>query len=377
MSIFDNEGKLLIALSRQLLDRTSEDTARMLLADGTASIDWPHFLDQAIQHRVAPLVSSSLDRLAAEDRPLRVDRGMGSTLRAFYLFHLERNRAAMAELYEILDAAEVASLDIVLRKGAHLAQEVYMNSGLRPIGDLDLLVPGEQASTLVALLEDRGYQQGVLEGREVRRLSRREALFWRLYGSDVPKLNKLTDNPYLPVIDIDVNISLVLPGKSGEVPVSDLMERSVVREVGGRPQRFLSPVDCALDLCLHIYKNSTALRFMNLRKHRRLLKYVDVVEYLRTRGGKFPWGNFVERAREYCIVLPVFYALAHVELLFPGEIPPEVLTEFGRSCADVDTFLNQYGQWDGPEPLIWTRPFGQRFFSRQADEAIPHSKSLV
>ncbi len=377
MVIFSDEGRLIVALSRQVVSASAEESVRELLAERGASIDWARFLDQAVQHRVAPLISGNLETLRAHRRPVKLDRGMGSTLRAFSLFHVERNRAALAAVHEILDLAEAASLHVVLRKGAHLVQDVYREPGRRPIGDLDLLVPREQAPALVALLEEHGYRQGVQDGAEIRALSRRESLFWRLYGSDMPKLNRFTDNPYLPLVDIDINVALVLPGRSGEVPVSEVMERAVTREIAGRKQHFLSPVDCVLDLCLNVYKNSTALRFMNLGKHRRLLKYVDIVECLSAYGADFSWPTFLDRAREYDVLLAMYYALAHAELLYPGTVPPEVLSRCREGCPDPQLFLDRYGQWDGPEPLRWTEPFGVRFFSRESDRAIPPSRSLV
>lgn len=376
--MFDNVGRLIIALSRQEPSRSAEDTVRELLTDEFATIDWATFLDQTVQHKVAPLVWSNLDRLNREHQGIRVDRSTGSTLRAVHLFHSERNKLALAELHHVLDAAEARSLQVVPRKGAQFMQDVYREPALRPIGDIDVLVPREQAADLVSLLKERGYQEGLPDGTtRIRRLSRRENLFWQLYGSDLPKLNKVTGNPYLPLIAMDVNISLVLPGTSAELPVPALIKRSVRHEISGRKQRFLSPVDCVLDLCLHIYKNSTTLRFMNDGKHRLLLKYVDLVEYLSAYRHEFSWRTFLETAARYEVLLPVFYTLAHIDRIFPREIPSEVLAECGRSRHDKDEFLNQYGQWDAPEPSSWTVPFEKRFFSRDADLTIPQSKALL
>jgi Uncharacterised nucleotidyltransferase len=373
------ESQLIVALSRQQVTAEAEEISRASLSRATLSgrFDWALFSDQAMQHRVAGLIARNLGELQALGRPLAIDPVVSAALQAMYLFYSERTRILIGELRELLAAAADASIVAIPRKGGHLAQTVYADPGLRPMGDLDLLVASDQAESFSALLARLGYRQGQMQGSRLQALSRRESLFWNLYGSDLPKFVKVISHPYKNSVSIDVNTSLVLPGKGYVIPTKELLERSVSCEVGEHSARFLGLEDVAIDLCAHIYKNSTVLRFMRAGKHRMLIKYVDLAEYLDASRASFSWSVFLERSERYSIRKQVFYSLAHLEGIFPGTVPPDALTEFGSGYEDHGIFLGEYAQWDRPTPLTWEKPFEERFFSRMADAQIPSSRSLV
>jgi Uncharacterised nucleotidyltransferase len=370
------EAELIITLSRQELTPAAEAHARELAAV-PGSLDWGLFLDQVTEHRVASLVSRNIDELRAQDRPLPVEPSVAATLRAVRLCQQMSNRLMLGELRNVLAAAERSSIRVVPRKGGHLAQTVYREQGLRPMEDLDLLADPADVPALTVLLAELGYQQGKLVGGVIQPLDRRESLYWRLFGSDLPHFSKLVGDSHTPVIRIDVSISLALPGKGYDIPVTEVLRRAVPCQIDGQQVSFLAPEDVLIDLCSHIYKKTTVLRFMRQGKHRRLVKHVDIVEFIQSCSGDFSWPTLLNRTDKYGIHPQVYYTLAHVNMLFPGEIPSEVLNTLGSSFEHCPAFLDEYGQWDLPTTLTWQRPFMDRFFSRLADQEIPPSKSLV
>jgi hypothetical protein len=377
---FSPEGQLIMALAVQDMTENEERTARDLIRQARQQFNWPLFADQAAQHKVAPLISRQLRRLQGIDPALQINHTAAQVLQALEFYHAARNAIALAELDTVLDAAREASLPVLPRKGGHLARLVYREPGLRPMEDLDLLVAPDHIDPFVAVLERLGCQQGQVCGDRVLPLGRREQIFWRLYGSDLPRFIKTIGNGAagpLRFVGIDVNIALVLPGKGQEIPVAEVLDRAVTNVVNGRQSRYLAPEDTVLDLCTHIYKNSTALRFMHETKHRRLIKYVDVREYLSSHAEVFSWDVLLDRAIGYGVTDPVYFALAHLNLLFPDRVPPQVLDTLRGLSPDPGSVLRQYGQWDLPKPLEWATPFGERFFRRDDDRLIPPSRSLV
>jgi len=154
------EGKLITALAVQDMTEDQERTARELIPQARRQFDWPLFADQAAQHRVAPLISRQLRRLQEVDQALRIDRSVASTLHALEFYHAYRNTITLAELDAVLDAADEASLPVLPRKGGHLAKVAYREPGLRPMGDLDLLVAPDHVDPFIAVLERLGYKQG-------------------------------------------------------------------------------------------------------------------------------------------------------------------------------------------------------------------------
>lgn len=63
-------------------------------------------------------------------------------------------------LAALLQASAAAGLGLIVLKGAALAETLYPRPGLRPFGDLDVLVCSDDAPRVRALLEDLGYIVG-------------------------------------------------------------------------------------------------------------------------------------------------------------------------------------------------------------------------
>src|SRR5262249_27055655 len=146
-----------------------------------------------------------------------------------------------------------------------------------------------------------------LAASRVAPLSRREQLFWHMYGSDLPKIKKLLDDRHCPRLTIDLSVSLTLPGMDYKIPVDALLERAGPETFGRARALVLTPEDTIVDFCFNLYKVSTTLRFMHLGKHRRLIKYVDLMEYVKKTREELSWPTVIARSVEYSIEAPIYY----------------------------------------------------------------------
>jgi Uncharacterised nucleotidyltransferase len=79
-------------------------------------------------------------------------------LDALRLRHLARHRERTEALAEILDVLEHASIDVRVLKGAALAWIIYPSPDLRPMSDVDLLVPHSAARAARELLQPLGFR---------------------------------------------------------------------------------------------------------------------------------------------------------------------------------------------------------------------------
>lgn len=370
------EAELLLLLARQDLDDAQLARVAELTASDPPLVDWATFNMLAVQHRVARLAGSHCGQLLNRGQQPDVTASALVLLRDSYLAGVGRSRQIEDELTRVLEAC--AGLDIAVRKGAHLAYHAYREPALRPMDDVDLLVTRQTAPAVVEALRDLGYSEGMPSpDGQIQPFTRRQRVFWQLHGSDLPTLHRRTDGPYVFGFSVDISVELALPGKGQQVPVGEFLDRAVPGSIGGSPCLVLAPEDTVIDLSMNLYKNSTSLRFMALGKHRRLLKYVDIGEFLRHAHDGFSWQVMLNRVRTLGIVGPVYFALAHLELLFPASIPHEVLADLGDSIEKPAEFLQIYGQWDLPEPRCWHAPFPEWFFDRSADAELPPSRSLV
>lgn len=79
-------------------------------------------------------------------------------LRAMYVRTWMQNRQMFTELEGIAAAFEQAGIPVVLLKGACFALTLYEDIGLRPMGDLDILVPKEKFSRALQVVQAQGYE---------------------------------------------------------------------------------------------------------------------------------------------------------------------------------------------------------------------------
>jgi hypothetical protein len=110
--------------------RLAQEAARL-----TAQ-EWESVPTQAEAHGMAPLLYVHL-KAAGVQLPRDVKR----TLQGLVLRHREINRVRMHVLRDILSTYDGAGIQALVLKGAALAHLVYPEPGLRPMSDLDILVP--------------------------------------------------------------------------------------------------------------------------------------------------------------------------------------------------------------------------------------------
>jgi hypothetical protein len=131
---------------------------QIALAAG-AKTDWEDVLAQAKMHHLSPLLYTHL-KAADVSIPATVKQ----ELRSRSMRHLVANRVRMRVLCDILSACDVAGIPVLVLKGAALAHIIYPDISLRPMSDLDLLVPASEAHRAQQVLADLGFEVPPLSG---------------------------------------------------------------------------------------------------------------------------------------------------------------------------------------------------------------------
>ena len=144
-------------------------------------------------------------------------------------------------LAQLLCACEDAALDLIVLKGAALAETVYPRPSLRPFGDIDVLVRAQDTHHVQTVLSDLGYVA--------------DADAWAdLISGRSGEVNFFRDTALGPVVvelhtDL-LNNSLLRPGVS--LDQAGLWQRSRPACLAGENARVLGPEDQVLHLCLHL-----------------------------------------------------------------------------------------------------------------------------
>jgi putative nucleotidyltransferase-like protein len=145
------EARLIVHCSRLHFDpAAAERTAELL----QGPIDWAAVLRLALAQGVVPLVHRALTPLGPSRVPGSVLEELGRQTAAA----ATQNAALARELLRLLRLF-AAHVRVISYKGPELVQGSYGDLGLRPFGDLDLLVHPRDVALAETLLEREGYER--------------------------------------------------------------------------------------------------------------------------------------------------------------------------------------------------------------------------
>jgi len=113
--------------------------------------DWDALAGLARHEELEPLLYAALREQPWAPAPLLDD------LRSATMRNASRNTLLLAELEAVLAALAAASIPALVLKGAALVYRVYGNIALRPMVDLDLLLPRADLPAALDLLAAAGY----------------------------------------------------------------------------------------------------------------------------------------------------------------------------------------------------------------------------
>jgi hypothetical protein len=152
----DADHRCFSFLTRALNPLERDVRAISALRDEIGRVAWEGVVELASQHLVTPTLHRGLaDKGLLADLPAE----LRDYLEAIYALNGERNRQIVAQTVEIAAALNAIGIEPVVLKGvADLCAGLYRDPGARVIGDVDLLVAGDQLAAAGAALAAIGYR---------------------------------------------------------------------------------------------------------------------------------------------------------------------------------------------------------------------------
>jgi len=265
-------------------------------ADVTAEL-----VSLAREHRVSGLLARTLDRGGVLPG---VPRDLAARLRGDLLDDRMGRARLDAAGAAALEALRDAGLSPVLLKGAALGVLVYPEPWLRPMSDVDLLLPRDALGRALEALGDAGFRLPPAEHRE----------FWEESWYDLP-----VEAPDGTAGAVELHWSIAQEGRHFP-DVAGILARA--RELGYGPVTALAPAP--VDLHLH--------QALHLGYHYFQPKGIWIVDLaLLHLAGEASPAELLQRARAWGMRAILLLAALHVERCFPGVVPGELLVPARRS----------------------------------------------
>lgn len=304
------EWKLLLSCARTNIDEEELKHIGHQLVH--ANLDWDRVAERACQHGIAPLVYYNLQRLGVTSV---IPKDAVDELERSYYGNAARNTLLYQELNKVLKALKEIGSEIIVLKGAALAETVYSNRALRPMSDIDLLVRKED----LPRVENHLVAMGYLLHQHPRP---KEWLKEHDYHLAFIK------NETTPIeIHCEIHWHIERPSRPFKIDIEGMWERALAAKIAGVEALVLSPEDLLLHLCLHTCKHK--LTFFGPRS------LCDISETLRYHGQAIDWGQVQNRSYQWCINQYVYLTLHLAKELLGAAVPEPVLASLKPEDFDA------------------------------------------
>lgn len=327
------------------------------------AVRWDRLLELAAWHRLTPLVWRYLRGDAAG---IAVPIGVMDDLHQMAMATTARNLNLQVELDRVLAVMASEEIPVMLLKGAALIESVYPQIGLRPMDDLDLLVPRssiQRAQDAVAAL---GFD---VWGDKINRDEERRLATSRHHFPLVRRAGAVC-------IELHHHVTLAAPG----FDIHGYWDRALPG-VGKVAHLLPEPEDLLLHVAIHFSADRIEKGNCGLGQLADLAWIADHFE--------INWDALARRARFYGVGDRLFLALLAASRLLGDVAPPKITTALQPASfapALGDLFLTHLVLRDRP-PLpqvprahAWRRLYPARddlgFFVRSDEAAAPSLKRL-
>ncbi|AEG01976.1 hypothetical protein Metme_3615 [Methylomonas methanica MC09] len=286
MPLHDSDTTRVLILDILRLSPTLPDSSQLLRMKEP---DWDYLIRVAGMHRLGPVLHDCILRKNLLPlTPPRVVKVLQKTTRK----HSLRNLALYQELIAVTRLLAASKIPSLALKGAFLANFTYQAIGLRPMRDIDLLVPKTHVVKAFELLKENGYQTGYdglpeahLEGKKIH----------------LPPLARPNGIP------IELHHRLTFPHPNGVTDEyeSAIWTRSISKRMGNTSIKF----PCVEDLLLHLCYHATEGHQFSIGP----LALMDVA--LLIQDNQIDWDEIVRMAsngwRHY-LLAPLYLAKLHI-----------------------------------------------------------------
>jgi len=296
---FSDENRLLLNC---LMPKLDEEAARRTRDILKKRLDWTYIPQSADENEVAAPFYHGLKEIAGEDAV--PDRVRAKLTKIYHRVGFQ-NALFFEELENVLRSFDGLNIDVIVLKGAALAQEVWRNVALREMSDIDLLVREKDLQRADEALSGLGYDY--FEGYRPRE--------W--YEENHHHLAPR----YKPGggTAIEIHRSLTHLNRRFHIDIDRVWRRASTIKTGDVDTQILSPEDLITCLCLHI---SDSDHFIG--KIKTLADIGRAVEYY---GPSINWSSIVTEAGEGGFARLIYYPLFFVEDILGVKIEKGALDE--------------------------------------------------
>jgi hypothetical protein len=220
------------------------------------------------------------------------------------------------ELNKLLRLFHEKDIQVIVLKGAYLAEAVYEQIGLRTMRDIDLLVKKDD----LLRIDQQLLALGCMPDESNRVITQDHHHFtYKLPGSD---------------LSVEIHWTILDPNLPLQIDVEGLWSRTRHVTLAHASARAFCPEDLFLHLCLHTVSHAYTLR---ISYEMRIRMLCDIGEVVRRFGAEMDWQEMGVRARQWRANRAVYVISRLAQDLLEADIPADWI-----ESLRPDTFEQRY-----------------------------------
>jgi hypothetical protein len=224
-------------------------------------------------------------------------------LRDAYEKSRAENEQKLRTARRVVEAFVAAGIDVLVLKGGALTRFYSGDLGLRPMRDVDVLVPPGHTKRAVVTLSSLGYEPAGIGVSCLWRYARHHSPGWPFVAPDAP--------------DVDLHWNALHESRQPDAD-DDFWQAATALDFQGVVVRALNATDQLLHVCVHGLQREPQA---NLRW------IVDAIAILRQHAEPIDWHRLLAQVRRRRLVLQSRYCLEYLTAAFAAPIPPQALVE--------------------------------------------------
>jgi hypothetical protein len=296
-------------------------------------------------NRLLPLLYEKLHGLNVQDEVLARYKGV-------YRKNWYKNQLLMGDLRSIIGNFRDAGIETIVLKGAAMVLVYYRNSGLRPMADLDVLVPHECIPEALIILEKNGWRPIVQTAYE-----KNESPFFRrkALGKEYLNIRASCGFRNQSSREFDLHSHVIAEVMSNKLNASFWKNASSMEIEDGLNTKVLSPTDNLLHVVVHGVRPS---RSVNLRW---IADAKTIIE-----RSSIDWDRFISVGTEHNLMPQLIMGMHYLNELVGIPIPTQML-EYNGKNGFLDLENNKSSQ----------RRIGNLAFSWKRNSELNAGRSLL
>ncbi|RPI71217.1 MAG: hypothetical protein EHM47_10720 [Ignavibacteriales bacterium] len=243
-------------------------------------------------YRLLPLLYNNLIKNEVKDKKLDMLKGI-------YRRTWFENQILSYQVVKILDIFNNSGIKTLVLKGIALINIYYRDYGLRPMSDIDILIPTEKAADAFIILKKLGWSASEYKSPE--------KIMSIIHSCD------LTDSTGTHHVDLHWHLFIECCQQNAD---DDFWEGGIKKKIKDVPTHVLNQADQLLHTCVHGMKWSIIPPFRWV---------ADAMIIINSSQNRIDWNRLISQAKKRRLSVPLRYALEYLHKTFNADIPTEVL----------------------------------------------------